>query len=208
MATVDNNGTAYATTQEQGQLASIQQFCLAIAQQPPSNIYAPAQQQCISTNSCSIRNDGVHGGSGFSCGNSGGGFPQQPTIFGISSIGAYPSTCPPTPYKRWENLNYCHTHGGNVNNTNTSARCMIPGPMHKSNASRTNIIGQLISGLHKTILPLACSRTLPKNCCPQQQQLAQQHLPITYHPTQGTTWQHATHPAQFGKIPPAGGTYH
>ena len=53
--TLTNFSTAYATTQEsiksqasslammQGQLVNIQQFCMAIGQQPPSNIYAPAQ---------------------------------------------------------------------------------------------------------------------------------------------------------------------
>ena len=52
-----NFGAAYAATQEsmksqattmaamQGQLANIQQFCMAVNQQPPSTIYAPPQQR-------------------------------------------------------------------------------------------------------------------------------------------------------------------
>jgi hypothetical protein len=52
-----NFGAAYAATQEsiknqattmaamQGQLANIQQFCMAVNQQPPPTIYAPPQQQ-------------------------------------------------------------------------------------------------------------------------------------------------------------------
>jgi hypothetical protein len=50
-----NFGAAYAATQEsmktqattmaamQGQLTNIQQFCMAVGQQPPPNIYAPPQ---------------------------------------------------------------------------------------------------------------------------------------------------------------------
>ncbi len=52
-----NSGAAYAATQEamktqattmaamQGQLTNIQQFWMAVSQQPPPNIYAPPQQQ-------------------------------------------------------------------------------------------------------------------------------------------------------------------
>jgi len=52
-----NFGATYAAMQEsmksqattmaamQGQLANIQQFCMAVNQQPPPNIYAPPQQQ-------------------------------------------------------------------------------------------------------------------------------------------------------------------
>jgi hypothetical protein len=95
-----NFGAVYAPTQEmttsqasilatmKGQLANIQQFLIAVNQQPPRNIYTPAQQQCMS-NSCRSRHhsDG-QGGGGF--------FPQQPTmIFGVGA-GTHPSTCPPT----------------------------------------------------------------------------------------------------------------
>jgi hypothetical protein len=53
---IANFGTAYAATQEttkgqatslaliQDQLANLQQFCIAVGQQPPNNIYTPAQQ--------------------------------------------------------------------------------------------------------------------------------------------------------------------
>jgi hypothetical protein len=52
-----NFGAAYTTTQEtmksqadslvamQTQFANIQQFCMAVGQQPPISVYAPAQQQ-------------------------------------------------------------------------------------------------------------------------------------------------------------------
>jgi hypothetical protein len=85
-----NFGAAYAAMQEtiktqatsmaamQGQLANIQQFCMAVGQQPPPTIYAPTQQQHMSNNRRGRCNGGGHdGGSGG--GNGGGGFPQQPT---------------------------------------------------------------------------------------------------------------------------------
>jgi hypothetical protein len=55
----------------QSNLANIQQFCIAVGQQPPSSIYAPAQQQRM-FNNCNKCN---YGGQ-----NSSHGFPQQPTM--------------------------------------------------------------------------------------------------------------------------------
>jgi hypothetical protein len=89
-----NFGAAYAAMQEtmksqanslvamQGQLANIQQFCMTVNQQPPSSIYAPAQQQCT-FNNCHKCNGGGQ------C--SGRGFLQQPAMSfggagGVSSI--------------------------------------------------------------------------------------------------------------------------
>jgi hypothetical protein len=66
---IANFGAAYATTHETmksqadslvamlGQLANIQNFCMAVSQQPPSSIYAPAQQQ-RTFNNCNKHNSG------------------------------------------------------------------------------------------------------------------------------------------------------
>jgi hypothetical protein len=151
-----NFGTAYAATQEtktqatsmaamQGQLANIQQFCMAVGQQPPPTIYASTQQQHMSNNHRGRRNGSGHnGGSG--SGNSSGGFPHQPTWFGGNGAGVQQPSFPPTPYKRWENWNYYHTHGGNIDNAHTSATCGNCGPTHNPNASHANIMGSLIAG--------------------------------------------------------------
>jgi hypothetical protein len=88
---IKNQATSMAAMQ--GQLASIQQFCMAIGQQPPSNGYAPVQQQCSSTGRCNLPN----GGGGFSGGNGHGGFSQQPTMFSGKGAVVQQSTCPPTP---------------------------------------------------------------------------------------------------------------
>jgi hypothetical protein len=143
MAAMDNNallalyseslanfGAAYAATQEsiktqatslasmQGQLTNIQQFCMNVSQRPPPNIYAPTQQQHMPNNRFGRRN-----GSGSGCGNGSGNFPQQPTWFGGSGAGTQQPTCPPNPYKRWEDSNYCSMHGGNVEDWHMSAMC-------------------------------------------------------------------------------------
>jgi hypothetical protein len=40
----------------QGKLTNIQQFCMSIGQQPPPNIYTPAQQQNTFNNRCDRHN--------------------------------------------------------------------------------------------------------------------------------------------------------
>ena len=141
-----NFGAAYAATQEsmksqattmaamQGQLANIQQFCMAVNQQPPPTIYAPPQQQQHNNRRSNNRRNGGSGGA-----NGTGSFPQQPTWFGGNGAGAQQPTRPPMPYKRWENWNYCSTHGGDVDDSHTSMTCGNCGPTHNPNATRANI---------------------------------------------------------------------
>ncbi len=74
---------------------------------------------------------------------------------------------PPTPFKTFENWNYCHTHGGDVNNTHTSMLCRNPGLSHNLNATRTNTMGGNRAGLHRTILPSASDR-VPLAPCQSQ----------------------------------------
>jgi hypothetical protein len=164
-----NFGVAYAATQEtiktqatnmatmQGQLTNIQQFCMAVGQQPPPANYAPTQQQHMSNNRHGRHNGSGHDG-GYGGGNGGGGFPQQPTWFGGNGAGAQQPSFPPTPYKHWENWNYCHTHGGNMDDAHTSTACGNRSPTHNPNTSRAKIVGGLTAGMHKTILPSARGR--------------------------------------------------
>jgi hypothetical protein len=184
-----NLGAMYAATQEtaksqtdslaaiQAQLAGLQQFCMAVGQQqpPPSNIYYALQQQQHRHNN-SRNNRRGRGGGSFN--GSGGGYPQQPTSHqGQQSSG--PGFVCPTPYKRYENWNYCHTHGGDVKDGHTSATCNRQGPVHKPNATWANMMGGLPARMHKTILPSASGRTPPPHC--QQQQ--QQQPPVSYYLT-------------------------
>jgi hypothetical protein len=75
---IANFGAAYTATQEtmmgqatslaliQDQLVNLQQFCIAVNQQPPNNIYAPAQQQHPFNSGRSRRSrGGGRGGSGY-----------------------------------------------------------------------------------------------------------------------------------------------
>jgi hypothetical protein len=172
---------------------------MTVSQQPPSGVYGPPQQQ-HTFNNCNKRNGGGQG--------SGRGFPQEPTMtFGGTGGGQQKALCPPTPYKHWEDCNYCHTHGGDVDDTHTSATCGKPGPTNNPNASCTNIMGGSVAGMHKTTLPSACGCT-PPNHCPKQQQLLQPPPLITYYPPGGMVWQQSTPPAQCGVMPPANGAYH
>jgi hypothetical protein len=78
----------------------------------------------------------------------------------------------PKPYKRFKNWNYCHTHGGDVNNKHTSRMCAKPGPAHNPHATRTNMMNGLATGLHKTILlwpPAASPTSCASNILPPQQ---------------------------------------
>jgi hypothetical protein len=134
-----NFGAAFAATQEtmksqinslvamQSQLSNIQ-LGMNVGQQPPSNGYAPAQQQCTFTNH-NKRNGGGQGNNR--------GFPQQPTMnYSGTGGGQQQNICsPPNPYKWWENWNYYHSHGGDVDNNHTSATCGKPGPMHNPNGT-------------------------------------------------------------------------
>jgi hypothetical protein len=140
-----NFGAVFAATQEtmknqanslvamKTQLSNIQ-LCMNVGQQPPSSGYAPAQQQRTFTN------HNKHNGGGQ--GNN-RGFPQQPTMnYGGTGGGQQQDMhSSPNPYKRWENWNYCSSHGGDVDDNHTSAMCGKPGPMHNPNATRANIMG-------------------------------------------------------------------
>ncbi len=176
----------------QAQLAGLQQFCMAIRQQqlPPNNIYETLQQQQRCHNN-SRNNRGGGGGGGFN--GNGGGYLQQSTLHQGQQSGGRGPVHPPTLYKRWENRNYCHTHGGDVEDAHTSATCNRRGPVHNPNATQANMMGGSPAGMHKTILPSASSRTPPPPC---QQQYQQQRLPVSYYPLQNTWLQL---PAQFGQ---------
>ncbi len=119
-----NFGVTFAAMQEtmksqadslvamQNQLLNIQ-LCINVGQQPPSSSYAPAQQQHTFTNH-NKRNGGSQGNNR--------GLPQQPNMnYGGTGGSQKQNMHPPNPYKWWENWNYCHSHGGDVDNNHTSA---------------------------------------------------------------------------------------
>jgi hypothetical protein len=69
-----------------------------------------------------------------------------------------PSGQPTTPIKRFDNWNYCSTHGGDVDNNHTSTTCARPGENHQRTATRSNTMGGSMCGMHKTILPSTVGR--------------------------------------------------
>jgi hypothetical protein len=80
----------------------------------------------------------------------GGNYPTQGT-----------SQAPPSPLKRFKNWNYCHTHGGNIHSSHTSATCGQHSVNHQRNNTRSNTMGGNNKGLHKTILPSAAGQCTP-----------------------------------------------
>ncbi len=154
-----NFGAMYTATQEmvksqadslsaiQTQLAGLQQFCMAVRQQQPplNNIYYAPQQQQRCHNNCR-NNRGGGGGGGFN--GNGGGYPQQPTLHQGQQSGGRGLVPPLMPYKQWENWNYCHMHGGDVEDAHTSAMCNRQGPIHNPNATRANMMGSSPVRMH------------------------------------------------------------
>ena len=99
---------------------------------------------------------------------------------------------PPSPMKRFENWNYCHTHGGDIDDQHNSITCIKPGPAHNRNATRQNTMGGSTGGMHKTILPSASGRVPP----PPRQVRAPMGPPIVQQlsPTQHAAWRQAGGP--------------
>jgi len=146
-------GSAYAATEErvrnqtdtinnlQGQLTTLQQqLNHSIMARPP--MYPPPYNQRNN-----YYNNNQRGGRG-------GNQRRQHVPTGPPAT----QVTPPNPVRRFENMNYCHTHGGDVDDGHTSATCTRPGLYHNYYATRDNTMGGSISGLHKTILPSAVGR--------------------------------------------------
>jgi hypothetical protein len=140
---------------------------------------------------------------------------QQPEGFS----GGHRPLQPPTLFKTFENLNYCHTDGKDVDNTRTGILCCHPGLLHNPNATRTNTMGGNTAGLHRMILPSASGcipPRLPRAPTPMMWQqltppvsftlmMANMRLMMLRTPYQGINYMgcHLGHPPpQFGHPPP------
>ena len=64
-----------------------------------------------------------------------------------------------TPYRCYENQNYCWTHGHHIEDDHTSATCTMPNPGHQPAANKMNTMGGSNAGCHKTIMPSQSGRT-------------------------------------------------
>ena len=167
---IANFGVAYAATQEsvrtqgmtiaalQSQLGAMQQYCMAVQQQqqqqPPNTVYAHNQNP--NNRRGGRRNNNNPNSGGGNNGYQAPGGDRRPAM-------------PATPYKRFENWNYCHTHGGDVDDNHTSQTCSRPGPAHNWQASRQNVMAGSSAGMHKTILPSVSGRPLPATRAAAQQ---------------------------------------
>jgi hypothetical protein len=175
-----NNATISAM---QGQL---QMLCNMIGNRPPPGMVQfnqpPGQGRRTRGQRGGGRGGGTppNGGGGRSYGGRGYGgppnqggasFPNSGSAYndgggtytsGGAGYGAPPGLAqPPLPIKRFENWNYCHTHGGNVDNNHTSATCACPGKQHQCAATRTNTMNGNMREMHKTVLPSTVGRHPP-----------------------------------------------
>jgi hypothetical protein len=144
---IANFRAAYAPTQEsvkargttivsmQGQLQAMQQYCMALQQQPPLAIYVLQHQQ----RGCRGLGRRPSTGHGY----------QAPTYPPPGLGGGQRPLLQPTPFKQFENWNYCSTHGRDIHNAHTSTSCQNPGLSHNPNTTRTNTMGGSTVGLHK-----------------------------------------------------------
>ncbi len=80
----------------------------------------------------------------------------RPTLVGATHL-----------FKTFENWNYCHTHGRDVNNTHTGMTYRNPVPSHNLNATRKNTMGGNMAGLHRMTLPSASGCVPPAPRPPQ-----------------------------------------
>jgi hypothetical protein len=177
-----NFGAAYAATQEsvksqastiaslQTQMKSMQQYCMNLQGMQHQFPTYPRQQQ-------------QRGRRGTTRTSS-----NRPSSSGPPPMYAHP----PSPMKRFENWNYCHTHGGNIDDQHNSMSCQKPGPAHNCNAMRQNTMGGSTGGMRKTILPSASGRVPP----PPRQVRAPMGQPIIQQmsPTQHAAWRQAGGP--------------
>ena len=85
-----------------------------------------------------------------------------------SGNNARPSN-PKHPVKRYENQNYCHTCGFDVESTHNSQTCQRAKPGHQFNATRFNTLGGSMAGSHKTVMPSAAGRVCAEAARPQRE---------------------------------------
>ena len=60
---------------------------------------------------------------------------------------------PANPYKRFNNWNYCYTHGHDVKESHNSTNCLNPAQGHMWHAIKQNTCGGSTRGQHKVMYP-------------------------------------------------------
>ena len=79
---------------------------------------------------------------------------NTPTFFNQTPYGSTQQMHnPPKVFKRFNNWNYCFTHGFDVADGHTSATCLYPSWNHNWNATRNNTMGGSQKDAYKVVLP-------------------------------------------------------
>ena len=113
------------------------------------------------------------------------------------------SSNPKHPVKRYENQNYCHSCGFDVESTHNSQTCPRARPGHQYNATRFNTMGGKLFGGHKTIMPSAagkvCVEALRLQNQGRRQQQRQSGMQAPQNGCQqGNRWRNNNQQQQFG----------
>jgi hypothetical protein len=164
---VSNFGMAYVTMQDSlhnnnasinAMQGLIQILCNTLGTQPPAGMLqypqqtnqgcqAQGGQRVQQQNQVQLGQPSGGGGgtnngggqNGLYRGNGNGSGCSGMTFNGGS--GSYPTqgtSNPPSPIKKFNNWNYCHTHGSYIHINHTSATCAQPGVNHQHAATRSN----------------------------------------------------------------------
>ncbi len=83
---------------------------------------------------------------------------------------------PPNKVKRYQNMNFCWSHGHDVQPGHTSQTCTNPAQGHNYFATRENPMGGSMKGSHKTIMPNAVGKECASKRGQRQQQQQQQQV--------------------------------
>ena len=82
---------------------------------------------------------------------------------------------PQNPVKRYENQNYCWSHGGDISAKHHSGNCPKQLMGHQCGATRQNPMGGTPKGCHKTIMPSAAGKVCQDMRDQQRNQKRQQN---------------------------------
>ena len=161
--TTNNNNLQSIIPTIQQQLAFVCQQVNAVAQanQPMYQQQYQPQQQYQQRNGG--RGGGRNNGRGGRGGGRGGGG-RNNNNNGVNNV------------KKFENWNYCWTHGFDCPDDHHSGTCFNQAPGHQVNANRTNTMGGSMKNSHRTVLPSTVGRqpSVPYRLRNQQNQQGQQ----------------------------------
>jgi len=207
MANVTNSNNAVQSLAQQ-----VQMLCQVVQQNQAPAYQAPAYQAPYQAPYQTQYQGQGRGGGGRRGGGRAGRNGGRGTTGGRYQQAAQQLPTVPSNIKRFENNNYCWTHGCDVNDNHTSMTCERQAPGHNIYATRANPMGGNMKCAHKTILPSQVGRPPAPTRAARRQQAAQppmQQPPMQQPPMQQPVmqqpimqWQQPIQQRAFNMMPP------